>query len=350
MTLPIDMLPFESEARAALGEPLYRYLIAAPDDLADANAEDLKRFSLVPRVLTGAGAPDISLTAFGRCFKAPLAVGAFAGDRVFHEEGLLPIARVCARLGLPLVISEETVTPLAEITAHHDACWLQLRAAGPVERILELLDMAVDAGAMGLVLTVFAPVHPVPGFQPGGFSIGDEIARRGWSTIGSKGPGVEPLPAFPAWTWDEIDTVCEAATARGLPLLLKGILHPDDAATAAEVGIAGIVASNIGLRQSRRWAPVPGRLPALKRASARPLALDGGVRSGADVIVARCLGADFSVAVRPIVTALVGGGEAGLETLLGNWVDEIFALTAWLGAGSLADLGPDHLTIMGDDE
>ncbi len=348
MTHPITPLPFETEARAALGEPLYRYLVAAPDGLPDANASDLSCCSLVPRVLTGAGEPDISFDAFGRQFAAPLAVGAFAGDQVFHDEGLLPIARVCSRLGLPLVVSEETVTPLAEITALHDACWLQLRAAGPVDRILRLVGMAADVGAMGLVLTVLAPVHPVAGLQPGGFSIGAEIARRGWSTLGSTGPGVEPLPALPAWTWDEIGAVCAAANSRGLPLLLKGILHQQDATKAASAGVAGIIASNIGLRQSRRWASVPGRLPALRQASHLPLALDGGVRSGTDVVVAKCLGADFSVAVRPFVTALVGGGEAGLESLIRGWLDEIVALTAWLGAGSFAEIGSDHLTMGGE--
>lgn len=349
MTAP---LPFADEARAVLGEALYRYMIGQPRDASpdegDRNARDLARYRLLPRVMTGATGADIRLSLFGQNFAGPLAVGAYAGDRVFNEDGLLPIARVCQRIGLPLIVSEETVTPLAEITAAHDAAFLQLRAAGPLDRILGLLDKAAQDKAMGLVLTVLAPVHPVPGLQPGGFSIGEELVRRGWSTIGSTGPGVAPLPPLPGWDFDDIATVCRAAAKRNLPVLLKGILHHDDAAKAEAAGAAGIIASNIGLRQSGRWASSARQLPALRGETPLPLALDGGVRSGTDLVVARCLGADFGVAVRPVITALVGGGEAALEAMLRGWLDEALAITSWLGAASLGELGPSHLVEDGD--
>ncbi|MBB3999063.1 alpha-hydroxy acid oxidase [Aureimonas pseudogalii] len=344
MTAP---LPFADEARAVLGEALYRYMIGQPRDAGpdegDRNAHDLTRYRLLPRVLTGAEGADVRLPLLGRHFAGPIAVGAYAGDRVFNEDGLMPIARVCQRIGLPLMVSEETVTPLAEITTAHDAAFLQLRAAGPVDRILGLLDTAADAKAMGLVLTVLAPVHPVPGLQPGGFSIGEELVRRGWSTIGSTGPGVSPLSAFPGWGWPDIATVCRAAAERNLPVLLKGVLHPDDATKAESAGAAGIIASNIGLRQSGRWAASARQLPALRGETPLPLGLDGGVRNGTDLVVARCLGADFAVTVRPVITALVGGGEAALEAMLRGWLDEALAITSWLGAASLAELRPSHL-------
>jgi 4-hydroxymandelate oxidase len=342
-------LPLSIEARAALGSALFQYLLGRSDGALagadDANALALSRHRLVPRVLTGAAGVDISLTVFDRRFAGPLVVGAYAGDRVFHTEGLLPVARVCRELGLPLIVSEETVTPLGEITAECDAVCLQIRAAGPVERALGLLDLAAREGAMGLVVTVLAPAHPVEGLQPGGFSIGAEIARRGWRTIGSPDQGVDPLTAFPAWNWADLERVCRAAEERGLPLLVKGVLHEEDAVRAERAGAGAVIVSNIGLRQSLRWVAPADRLVRIANRTSLPVVLDGGVRSGTDLVVARCLGATFSASARPVVSALAGGGEDAVRRLLQGWLEEAFAITAWLGAAALQDLSPDHLAI-----
>lgn len=340
-------LPFAEAARQSLGDRLYRYLLGAPADAAgeddDRNARDLSQWRLVPRVLAGQSATDIGADLAGRRFAAPIGIGAFAGDRLFHPEGLKPLARVARALNLPMIVSEETVTPLAEITVLHDACWLQLRAAGPLERIRGLVDRAAGAGVQGMVFTVLAPTHPAPGLQPGGFSVGDELVRRGWTSIGSDRPGIAALPSFPAWGPAEMGEVIAHCRARGLPALLKGILHPDDAVLGRDLGAAGLVASNIGLRQSARWVGAPQQVPDLAAATDLPVILDGGVRSGTDAVVARCLGARLSLIVRPVVTALAGGGEAGVSAYLSGIIDQIRAMTHWLGAGDLDGLGPQHL-------
>jgi hypothetical protein len=96
------------------------------------------------------------------------------------------IARVCATLGLPIVVSEEAVTSLADVSATGADCWLQLRAAGPVDRVIRLAESAAQTGCRGIVLTVLAPVHPAPGLHPGGVDVAAQIAQRGWSTIGAR--------------------------------------------------------------------------------------------------------------------------------------------------------------------
>ena len=344
-----DALPFAQEARRALGEPLYRYLLGRSSDAegVDANAAALGRHRLVPRVLRGAGKVDISVRLAGRTVAAPLAIGAYAGDRLFHPNGLLPIARLCRTLDLPLFVSEETVTPLADTTAEHDDCWLQLRAAGPRERVMRLCDMAAKAGARGVILTVLAPTHPVTTMQPGGFSVGRELAARGWSTIGSDAPGIAPLPTFPAWTAADLASVVRHAEAAGLPVLAKGILHPGDAGMAEDAGCAGVILSNIGLRQTRRWVPPVEQLPAVRTATGRAILLDGGVRSGADVVVAAALGATAAVTTRPVIAALAGGGETALRDLLAGWLDEIRALVTWCGVEELAQLDATLLSRSG---
>lgn len=342
-------LPHADEAKTALGEPLFRYMMGKPFDgdvNADANEAAFRRYSLVPRVMSGADRPDLSLEFCGRRFAAPIVAGAFAGDRVFHADGLLPIASVCRDLNLPLVISEETVTPLAEICSVHKGAWLQLRAAGPLERIKRLADHAAEVGAMGLVLTVLAPVHPVQGLQPGSFSIGQEIANRGWSTIGSEGPGVQPLDAFPAWSWKEIAAVAGHLQALGLPLLVKGVLRAEDAAAAIDAGCAGVIASNIGLRQSARWTAALHRLPSLKTTRGA-LLHDGGVRYGSDIVTACALGADLSIVVRPLICALAAGGEEAVKKYLRGLIDETLAMASWCGVERLTELDGSFLTTEG---
>jgi 4-hydroxymandelate oxidase len=349
-------LPFADAARGRLGTELFRYVLGRPRDLApdapDANEAAFDRYRLVPHLLRGCSEVDIGAELCGRRFAGPLAIGPFAGDRVFHEDGLRPVARVCQRLNLPLIVSEETATPLPALTALHDGCWLQLRAAGPLDRVRRLADAAARCGAVGLVLTALAPVHPTPapatpapatpGAQPGGYAIGEEIARRGWSTIGSDAPGISALPAWPQWRWADIGALA-AGLPPGLRLMVKGVLRAEDAVAAEEARCDGVIVANVGLRQCGKWALPLHALPDIRRRATRAVLLDGGVRSGADMVVACCLGADLAVVTRPIVTTLAGAGEAALHGLLAGWLDEVAAITGWLGAARLADLTPSHL-------
>ncbi|MCX8999707.1 alpha-hydroxy-acid oxidizing protein [Rhizobiaceae bacterium BDR2-2] len=341
------MLPYQAEAEAAIGKDLYRYLVGRAVDggAEDANEAAFRRFCLVPRVLSDIRGVDLATTLFGVEIAAPVVVGAFAGDRLFHAEGLAPVARVCKRLRLPLVVSEETVTPLARITALHDRVLLQLRAAGPVERARSLVEHAADAGAVGIVLTVLAPAHPIEGLRPGGFDVGQALRDRGWTTIGSDRPGPMPLPAFPNWTARDISEVADSAKARGLHLVVKGVLHPGDVAACEQAGAGTLMVSNIGLRQSSRWLPAPLALPGMRAAASKGTAVlaDGGIRHGSDVLIARLLGADAAVVSRPVLTALAGAGEKGVESYLSGLIDSLTAMTLWMGAGRIEDLRPDQL-------
>jgi len=335
-------------ARERLGDALFRYMQGQPADALpedpDANQLALRRFRLLPRVLQGNEGINTETTLLQQPWAAPLGVGAFAGDRIFHEEGVLPIARACKRLQLPLVISEETVTPLEQIGAEYDRCWLQLRAAGDVGRIKGLIDQAAQAGFKNIVLTVLAPVHPFAGLQPGGFSIGDALKQRGWHTIGGTQPGVEALPAFPVWRWQHIDEIAAHCAAIQLPLWLKGILHHDDATQAAQHGVSGLIVSNIGLRQSARWATPVDQLADLQAVTRLPLLLDGGLRCGSDAVVARCLGASLSLSVRPVISALVAGGENAVFDLLFSWINEITAISHWCGVSDMASLNGNYVS------
>lgn len=340
-------LPFEHEARERLGPALFSYLMGRPPERwaeRDANHKALSRYRLVPRVLTGTAGIATRAQLLRADFAAPFGVGAFAGDRIFHRDGLLPIAAACDAAGLPLVVSEETVTPLAEIAGTCPSAWLQLRAAGPVERILALVDTAAACGVRTVVLTVLAPTHPFPGQMPGGYSIGAEIAARGWTTIGSPEPGVAPLPTFPQWSWAEIATVAAHAARSGVEIVLKGILSEGDARRALEAGCGALMVSNIGLRQTEAWVPACDALRAMGgRLERGSVILDGGIRRGSDVVKVLCLGGAMAIAVRPFVTALVAAGQDGVAAVIRDWCNEIAATAAWMGVPATAELDATYL-------
>ncbi|MET0746895.1 MAG: alpha-hydroxy acid oxidase [Rhizobium sp.] len=344
-------LPYAAEARAQLGDALYGYMLGQARDNAtgaDSNEAAFASYQLIPRVMGGQQAMEMRTAFFGRTLSAPIIAGAFAGDKVFHDDGLLPIARACRALDVPMIVSEETITPLTEICAEHVMVWLQLRAAGKLDRICRLIDMAVAAGAQGLVLTVLAPVHPVKGLQPGGFSIGEEILRRGCSTIGSTGPGVEALDAFPAWNWADLNSACAHATSAGLPVLVKGILHPNDAQQAMKAGAAGVIASNIGARQSSRWVPAIDQLSVIKAQTTGMVIHDGGVRYGADIVTALALGAQLAIVVRPLICALVAGGESAVRDVINRLIDETLAIASWCGVSNLTELNASYVRRNGE--
>lgn len=341
------MLPFEAEARAAIGDELFGYLLGRAVDGGDEDANEaaLRQFRLVPRIMADVQAVDLNTRILGLEAAAPLIVGAFAGDRLFHPEGLLAVARACHRLRLPLIVSEETVTPLAEIAVIHDQVLLQLRAAGPVARVMALADHAAKVGARGLVLTVLAPAHPIDGLRPGGFNVSQELRDRGWTTIGSDRPGPMPLPAFPNWTTAEVSQIAAHSKALGLALIVKGVLHPDDVARCEQAGADAVMVSNIGLRQSSRWIASAHALAAVRTGSSTktPLLFDGGVRHGSDVLIACLLGAQAAVVSRPILSALAGRGEQGVEATLRSLIDATMAMTLWMGAGRIDALTQDQL-------
>ena len=337
-------LPMAEAARKALGDALFDYMIGRADDALsfdeDANVAAFRRYKLVPR-LFGTTDPDLTATLASHTLAAPLVIGAFAGDRVFHPEGLLPIARSARRMGLALFVSEETVTPLDHIVAANRQTWLQLRGAGPVERIARIIKGAADAGAAGIVLTLLAPSHPRPGQRPGGYDIGAELRKRDWRTIGtmldgSNAFGVAPLPALPVWQEEDLRHATQAAREAGLPLIVKGVLHPGDVAPVLGAAAAGLAVSNIGLRQSDRWATALDQLPEIRAAAPQArILLDGGIRHPADILIARLLGADLAVTTRPVISALTGGGEAGVDAFLRRMIDGLYALSLWLGSGEV---------------
>jgi isopentenyl diphosphate isomerase/L-lactate dehydrogenase-like FMN-dependent dehydrogenase len=346
------MRPDRDAAKRALGDKLFAYLMGRPMDLLpdepDPNEVALARYRLVPRLMKATKGVDISLDFCGRRVAAPLAVGAYAADRLFCEDGVLPIATVCAELGLPLMISEECLTPLDAITARGGDCWLQIRGAGPLARAEALIEAAHAAGARGIVVSLLAPAHIRPGLYPGGVDIGAEIAALGLKTIAAR-VDATPVAAFPGWGWASLAAAADYAGRLGMSMTAKGVLHAEDAHEAFAAGCRAVMVSNMGVRNLGRWAPAVAQLPAIRARAALPgrsLVLDGGIRVPPDVVVARILGADLATLVRPVVLAQVTGGIEAVRALLAGFVDVITSIVSWMGAETLDDLAPDQVVAL----
>jgi isopentenyl diphosphate isomerase/L-lactate dehydrogenase-like FMN-dependent dehydrogenase len=347
------MRPDQEIVRRELGERLFAYLMGRPADMrpdeADPNEAALARYKLVPRVMAARQGIDITLDFCGRRIAAPLGVGAYAADRLFHPDGVLPVAEVCAELGLPLMISEECLTPIQTITALHSDCWLQIRGAGPLQRAQTLIEAAFEAGVRGILVSLLAPTHLRPGLYPGGVDIGQEIMDRGFRTIAERA-GSHPVEPFPTWGWTDLKALAAHAASMGLPVIAKGVLDPDDAVRAFAVGCDGVMVSNMGVRNVGRWVPAVSQLPAIRAACSKPsqiLLLDGGIRVPPDVVVARVLGAGLTTIVRPVVLALVEGGIAAVRVLLTGFINAITSIVSWMGADKLEDLKPGKAVIVG---
>lgn len=340
--------PLRQAVRDSIGPDLARYLEGRPRDMGedarDPNELAMEGWRLVPRLMAGLSDPDISAEWMGRRISAPVVAGAYAADLILDPAGVLPIARATASLGLPIVISEECLTPLDAIAAANPNFAVQLRGAGEIDRAIVLARHAGEAGAAGIVLTGLAPAHPRPGLFPGGVDIQSETRRRGLKTVASRGDPRE-VSAMPGWAWDDLASFCSAADDLGLPVQLKGVLHPADAEAAVTAGCAGVVVSNLGVRNLSRWLPAVSALTPVASAvrGRTSVAIDGGIRNAPDAIVAGCLGADLVTLVRPLVYRSISGGEAAVRDFLSTFIEDISTICFWMGAPGFDALCPDHV-------
>jgi 4-hydroxymandelate oxidase len=310
----------------------YLQSTAGPDPDADAVA--WQAIPLVPRMLRGLTAIDCSVRLGGREFATPVHVSATAGHGLYHPDGEVGTARATAAAGaLYCYSSSATVEVTAFAAAAGVPFWAQVYLMTDRSRTTDFVDRCVAAGASALVLTVD---NPGP--------LGDPPFRSVQSSLPVR-PG-----NYPGWDWATMssnfsptlapDLIGELAAASGLPVWVKGVLDPRDAVVAIDAGAAGIVVSNHGRRQLSGVVPTAVALPGVVDAVAGrvPVLVDGGIRSGTDVVRALTLGAAGVGVGRPVMWALAVDGPAGVTALLRELTAELRRGMAGMGAGSVAQL------------
>ncbi len=337
---------FEQEARARLDPVHYDFFAGAAGDESTcrANLEAWQRIRLRPRVLRGNAKRDLGVSVFGRDLSMPVLIAPTAFHRLAHPDGELATARAAACAGTIMIVSMAATSRIEDVVdAARSAApdrephlWFQLYLQPDLAFTLALIRRAEAAGASALVVTVDSPV----------FGRRERDHQNGFHDLPSglrcenlvDGTGQAREIAMDAsLTWEAIDRL------RGqtrLPILLKGVLHPEDAGLAVEHGVDGLVVSNHGGRQLDGAIASADALPDIVAAvpAGFPLIVDGGVRRGIDVVRAVALGATAVGIGRPVIWALAAGGQEGVTELLELLRTEYDQALALCGGASAADL------------
>ena len=300
-------------AREKLAPEVFAYLVQGAREGVSAAEAGWGRVRLAPHVLRDVTDIDVGTDLLGTGFGAAWGVAPTSHQCVVHPDGDVAMARACAADNVPLVVSSNTGTAFAEIGATGVGWWMQ--AYLPADRTLAvpLLQRAVAGGARAVVLTVDTPV--VGTKYDDGPSVWDVVdpalVRVNFD------PGYDDQPGSQKALDLGPDDIGWLARQSGLPVVVKGVLRADDARRAVEAGAAAVWVSNHGGRQLDRAIATSSALPAVAAevGAEVPVYVDGGVRSGLDLLSAWALGADAVFLGRLPVLALADG-EAGVAAVL----------------------------------
>jgi lactate 2-monooxygenase len=358
-TLPIAWAELEQRARESLDDRAIAYIFggAGSEDTMRANLEAFRRWRIVPRVLRqDLSVRDLSVELLGTRIPAPVLLAPIGVQTLLHEEGELASARAAAAVGLPMITSTASATPLEEAAvANGDgARWYQLYWPNDDELAASLVRRAEAAGYSAIVLTVD---NYLPGWKPRDLQqaylpflegigiaqyLSDPVFQSGLEKppeedIGAAVGHFLEVFANPSLTWERLDWLRGTTS---LPIVLKGILHPDDAREGRERGVDGIVVSNHGGRQIDGAIASLDALPAILDAAGDAMAvlLDSGIRSGADVFKALALGADAVLVGRPYLWGLALDGQNGVETVLRSLLAELDLTMALSGLTRVSEI------------
>lgn len=395
-TIPTDPHTLEKAAADALSEQALAYLAggAGTEATMRANRAAFDQWAIIPRMLRDVSARDLTTELFGRRLPAPIALAPIGVLELAHEDADLAVARAAAATGVPFIFSNQASVPMEDCAdVMGDAPrWFQLYWSTNDELVGSFVQRAEKCGAEAIVVTLDTTML---GWRPRDLNLGSlpfsqgqgiaqytsdptfvrmvkerivtepvgrpevKITRSTVKTLlnmthhypGKFIPNLlsaQPRTAVetflqtysrPSLTWDNIASLRERTN---LPVVLKGILHPDDARRAADIGVDGIVVSNHGGRQVDGAIASLTALPDVAEAAGgMKVIFDSGVRSGADVLKALALGADLVLIGRPYVWGLALEGQHGVEEVVRNIIGE-FDLTLGLsGLRSVAEISRD---------
>ena len=341
----------ESHARTLLDDNAWAYFSggAADEFTPRANRDAWNALQLWPRVLRPLAGGHTRVRLLGRELECPLLVAPMAFQAMAHPDGELAAAYAAAALGAGYVLSTQASQPLAPIAqATRDQpgrgpLWFQLYLQPDRGFTRALVRQVEDAGYEALVLTVDAPVNGARDRErraqfrlPAGISAVN-LAGMAAPPAMELRPGQSALfdgLLHHAPTWDDVAWL---RSITRLPVLLKGIMHPDDARQALSVGAAGLIVSNHGGRTLDTSPATAAVLPRIARAvdGAVPVLVDGGIRRGTDVLKAMALGANAVLVGRPVLWGLANAGAAGVAHVLRLLRDELEIAMALTGCQTL---------------
>ncbi|TMK70262.1 MAG: lactate 2-monooxygenase [Actinobacteria bacterium] len=394
-SVPADSAKLERFAQRVLRPEAFAYLAggAGLEETMRANREAFERRRIVPRMLRDVSTRDTTIELFGRTLPLPFLLAPVGVLELAHRDADLAVARAAAAEGVPMIFSNQASRPMEECAAAmgDSPRWFQLYTSTSDELVASFLRRAEDCGCEALVVTLDTtmlgwrvrdldltylpflrgkgiaqytsdPVFrrlveetPPPTLEErpnlAALAAVVELARSHpgsfWRNVRSAKPRTAArlfieIYSRPTLTWADLPAI---RSATSLPILLKGILHSEDARLAVEAGMNGIVVSNHGGRQ------VDGAIASLDALAAVveavgdrvPVLLDSGVRGGADVFKALALGARAVLIGRPYTYGLALAGEEGVRQVIRNFAADFDLTMGLAGCRSVAEIGPDAI-------
>ncbi|SOD81669.1 alpha-hydroxy acid oxidase [Spirosoma fluviale] len=328
----INLFDVEKLATERMTPMAYEYVAsgAADEFTLRWNRQALDTLRLNTRVLVDVSQIDTRVSLLGLDLAYPILIAPTAYHKTMHPEGELATARGAGAAEALYVVSSFTNTPLRDIASvATQPLWFQLYVSDDRERTKALVQEAEAQGCRALCVTVDTPVAGVRNRQQRvNFAMPEGITTPHMA---------DAFALTKSLTWTDVDWLQSFAK---IPVLLKGILNPDDAEIAVKAGVCGIVVSNHG---GRNLDTVPATIEALPRIAERvnkrvPILMDGGIRRGTDVVKAIALGANAVLVGKPICFGLACGGADGVAKVLTILRTELELAMALTGKATLADI------------
>ncbi len=353
---PVNLAELEPLARARLSDHAYAYAAGGSGDEHTLrwNVQAWARIRLAPRFLVDVGTIDTTLHLLGHDLAAPILLAPTAAHRLFHPDGELETVRGAAAAETLYVQSTLATVGVAEVGAEATGpWWFQLYIQRDRGFTRELIARAEDAGASALVLTVDLPVLGARDTdRRTNLGLPPDVAYANLPAVDAVADELPPERRVynphldPTVSWADLDWLRSVAR---VPVLVKGLLRPDDARRAVDQGVDGLVVSNHGARSLDTVPASAEALPGVVDAvdGRVPVLVDGGIRRGTDVAKAVMLGATAVLIGRPYVWGLAVNGAAGVKLAVDLLRTELEMAMGLLGAPTLADLTGDLLWVEG---
>jgi isopentenyl diphosphate isomerase/L-lactate dehydrogenase-like FMN-dependent dehydrogenase len=323
---------------------------AGSEDTARENLEAFRRWRIVPRMMRGVSQPDLSIELLGHKLPSPILLAPIGVQGILHADAEVAVARAASSLDVPIVLSTVSSKPLEDVSTAMDGRprWFQLYWSRDRELAASFLRRAESAGYSALVVTLdtlqlgWRPRDLDHGYLPfrGGQGMANYITDPVFrASLGEGDPAQAAARRFaqvfadPSLTWESLPFLREHTK---MPIVLKGILHPDDARRAIGCGVDGVIVSNHGGRQVDGAIAALDALPGVVEAvgSRVPVLFDSGIRRGSDVIKALALGARAVLLGRPYAYGLSVRGEDGVRDVLRNLLAELDVTMSLAGFAS----------------
>jgi isopentenyl diphosphate isomerase/L-lactate dehydrogenase-like FMN-dependent dehydrogenase len=365
-SVPVTLHLLEAKAKEILAPRAYDYVAGAAggEDTMRANREAFYRWRIVPRMLRDVAKRDLSVEVLGALLPAPILLGPVGVQEIVHGDADVASARAAASLGLPFVLStmsSRTIEDVAQSAAKvaDSPRWFQLYWGKNPELTASMLQRAERAGYSALVVTL--DTHSLGwrerdlhhGYLP--FMLGQGLANYFSDSVFrgllEQPPEQNPMAAIQLWgtlfsnpalTWKDIGFLRQHTR---VPIILKGIVHTNDAAKALDAGVDALIVSNHGGRQVDGAIAALDALPGVVReVNGRvPVLFDSGIRRGADVFKALALGARAVLLGRLYMWGLAVAGEEGVRDVLLNLVGDLDLTMALSGYACCRELDASAL-------